>query len=160
MTKESPVNPDEPIRVSDLDIGALGEHDGVPVTEVRAKLTGADGFLSESLRLTQVHLPHGRRVRFMGEAWIESHEYDYPKEKGEYDKSQEIETAVLKVETILLVDPDLAADVMASHKERIAEKREQIEREKREAKGVFEFPDPDEDEGGTVHDIHAKAADA
>lgn len=155
-----PTDSEEAIRVSDLEIGALGEHDGVPVTEVRAKLTGADGFLSESLRLAQVHLPHGARVRFMGEAWVESHEQDFPKEKGEPDKSQVIETAVLKVETVLLIDPDLAADVIAEHKARIAERRAEIEREKAEARGVFELPFEEPDEGSArIHQIRDEAQD-
>jgi hypothetical protein len=160
MPKAQPVtDPDAPIRVSDLEIGALGEHDGVPVTEVRTTLTGADGFLSESMRLAQVHLPHGSRVFVLVEAFVESHEYDYPKVKGEYDREQEIETAVLKAQTAMFLDPDPVAEAMALHKARILERRAQIEIEKAEARGEFTlpFPDADDDSASNIHRIRDEA---
>jgi hypothetical protein len=159
-TQPVPTDPDAPIRVSDLPVGELGEFEGVPVVEARVKMTGADGFINETMMLAQVHLPIGARVYVLEERFVKKYEHAYPKVDGEWDKTQIIETAVLDVESALFLDPDLVAEVVAAHKARIIERRAQVERERQEAKGVLELPFDENADGATIHNLNGAAGGA
>ena len=59
----------------------------------------------------------------------------------------------------MLLDPDLVREVAEAQQVKVKAYREQVEREKAEARGEFTLPFPDDDEGGTIHDIGGKAAE-
>lgn len=136
---KSPADPNE-IRPSELEGIPLGEHEGKPITGVAAKITGAGDGLSESLNLSPVHLPMGGKGFALVPYEVVSHEYDFPKTGKDRVEDEMLETAVIKAEGCLLLDPDLVRDVAAQHRLRIEDARAAAEKAKREAKGEFELP--------------------
>ena len=140
-----PIDEEGYVRPSIIENEPVPDHDGVPVTGTRASLTGAGDGLSESLTLAPIHLPMGKRVMVIVPAEIVSHEYDFVKDGKERIDGEYVETAVLKADGALLVDPDLVRDVVNAHMERIKEARVEADRARREAKGEFQLPLPDGD---------------
>jgi hypothetical protein len=124
----------------------IPDHDGVPVTDTTGKIIGADGFLRETLKLDRMHLPMAGVGVLVAPFKVESHEYDFIKDGKEVIEDEYLETAVLHITSVLIVDPDLLAEVVSAHEQRIAEARAEDERARREAKGEFELPLAEGDE--------------
>ncbi len=134
------------LRPSDLEGIPLGDHDGVPISQFAAKVTKAGDGLSESMRLSPMHLPIGGHGVLVMPFTVVSHEYDYVKDGRTRIESERLETAVLEADGALLVDPDLVEKVVAEHMTRILDARERAAREKREKRGEFELPFADNDD--------------
>lgn len=128
------------IKPSELEGKLIPGHDGVEVTDLKAKLTGADGFLAESVSIGGAHMPIGSRVMVLSPSIVDSHEYDRAKVDKEVVDDALVETAVLKAEGCLLLDADLVAEVVEAHNKRIEAARAEADRLRKEAKGIFSLP--------------------
>lgn len=134
---------DAPIHPSELEGKPLGKHDGVKVTDVSAKIAVGD-VIKETMKISPIHIPMGARVMVLVPARCVSHEYDFITE-GRGAKAVELadeyqETALLKAEAVILLDPDLVQEVVDAHMARVIEARAAAREDERRTRGEGTLP--------------------
>lgn len=132
---------------SELAIVPIPDYEGLPVTQVKTKITKTGDGLSESMSIAPIHIPSEDYVVVVIYAKATKHDHVRATDGTGKDKitlDEFVETVTLQAEGAFLIDPDLVAGPVVKHQQRVAEMREQIAREKREAKGEFGLPFPTE----------------